>query len=87
MGRPLSLGRLVASGAEVQVDPAALELKLVELALAVVLAGGFEREDLEVAGEALQFGQQLSHCHSLRVSDGNTVREGLPATPLIHVYR
>ena len=30
--------RLVASGPEVQVDPAALELELVDLALAVVLA-------------------------------------------------
>jgi hypothetical protein len=43
MGRPLPLRRLVSSGAEVQVDPAALDLGLVELALAVVLAGGLEQ--------------------------------------------
>jgi hypothetical protein len=33
----------------VQVDPAALELELVDLALAVVLTAGLEREDLQVA--------------------------------------
>jgi hypothetical protein len=37
---------LVASGPEVEVHPAALELELVDLALAVVLAAGLEREDL-----------------------------------------
>ena len=49
--------RLVAAGPEVQVDPAALELELVDLALAVVLAAGFEGEDLQVAGEVLELGQ------------------------------
>jgi hypothetical protein len=34
----LSAWRLVASGSQVQVDPSALELELVDLALAVVLA-------------------------------------------------
>ncbi len=48
---------LVAAGAEVQVDPAALELELVDLALAVVLAAGLEGEDLQVAGEVLELGQ------------------------------
>jgi hypothetical protein len=48
---------LVASGPEVEVDPAALELELVDLALAVVLAAGFEGEDLQVAGEVLELGQ------------------------------
>jgi hypothetical protein len=38
--------RLVASGPQVQVDPAALELELVDLALAVVLAAGLEGQDL-----------------------------------------
>jgi hypothetical protein len=71
----LPLRRLVASGAEMQIDPATLQLELVDLLLAVVLAGGLESEDLEVAGEALQLGQQLSHCHSPSVSDSNTLRE------------
>jgi len=35
---------LVAAGPEVQVNPAALELELVDLAFAVVLAPGLERE-------------------------------------------
>jgi hypothetical protein len=47
----------------VQVDPAALELELVDLALAVVFAAGLEREDLQVAGEALELGQQVSYRH------------------------
>jgi hypothetical protein len=38
----------------VQVDPAALELELVDLALAVVLAPGLEREQLGVAREHLK---------------------------------
>jgi hypothetical protein len=52
--------RLVASGAQVQVDPAALELELVDLALEVVVAAGLEGQDLQVAGEALELGQQVS---------------------------
>ncbi len=42
----LPLWWLVSAGAEVQVDPAALELELVDLAFAVVLAVGLEREQL-----------------------------------------
>jgi hypothetical protein len=38
----------------VQIDPAALELELVDLALAVVFAAGLERQHLQVAGEALE---------------------------------
>jgi hypothetical protein len=38
--------RLVTAAPQVQVDPAALALELVDLALAVVLAAGFEGEDL-----------------------------------------
>jgi hypothetical protein len=55
--------RLVASGPQVQVDPAALELELVDLALAVLLAGGLERQDLKVAGQVLELGQQFSYRH------------------------
>ncbi len=33
-----------------QVDPAALELELVDLALAVILAAGLEREQFTIAG-------------------------------------
>jgi hypothetical protein len=38
----------------VQVDPAALELQLVDLALAVVFAAGLEGQHLQVAGEMLE---------------------------------
>jgi hypothetical protein len=51
---------LVAASPEVQVDPAALPLELVDLALAVVLAARLEGEDLQVAGEVLELGQQFS---------------------------
>ena len=54
---------LVASGPQVQIDPAALELELVGLALAVVLAAGLEGQHLEFAGEALELGQQVSYRH------------------------
>ena len=37
---------LVASGPQMQVDPAALEFEFVDLALAVVLAAGLEGENL-----------------------------------------
>ena len=50
-------GWLVAAGPQVQIHPAALELELVDLALAVVLATGLEGEDLQVAGEVLELGQ------------------------------
>ena len=36
---------------------------LVELAFAVVFAAGLEGEDLQVAGEALELGQQVSYRH------------------------
>lgn len=55
--------RLVAAGPQVQIDPAALELQLVDLALAVVFAAGLEGEDLQVAGQVLELGQQFSHGH------------------------
>jgi hypothetical protein len=41
----------------VQIHPAALELELVDLALAVVVAAGLEGQDLQVAGEVLELGQ------------------------------
>jgi hypothetical protein len=41
----------------VQVDPAALELELVDLALAVILAAGLERQDLKVARQVLELSQ------------------------------
>jgi hypothetical protein len=56
----LPLRWLVAAGAQVQVDPAALERELVDLALAVVLAAGLERQDLQDARPALELGQQVS---------------------------
>jgi hypothetical protein len=48
---------LVAAGPEVQIDPAALEFELVDLAFAVVLAAGLEGQDLQVAGEVLELDQ------------------------------
>jgi hypothetical protein len=63
MARRLRSRWLVASGSEVQVEPAALELKLVDLPLAVLLAPGLECQHLEVAGEALQLGQQFPYRH------------------------
>jgi hypothetical protein len=50
-------GWLVAAGPQVQIHPAALELELVDLALAVVLATGLEGQDLQVAGEVLELDQ------------------------------
>ena len=52
---------IVASGPQVQVDPAALELELVDLALAVVLTARLEGEDLQVTGQVLELGQQFSY--------------------------
>jgi hypothetical protein len=54
---------LVASGAQVQVDPAALELEFVDLALAVVFIASLEGEHLKVAGEALELDRQVSYRH------------------------
>ena len=48
--------------------PAALELELVDLALAVVLAPGPEGEYLQVAGKVLQLGRQFSRRHALTVA-------------------
>jgi hypothetical protein len=52
----------------VQVNPAALELEFVELALAVVLAAGLEREQFGISRELLQLGQQFSYRHALSVA-------------------
>jgi hypothetical protein len=59
----LPLRWLVAAGPQVQVHPAALDLELVNLALAVVLAAALEGQNLEVAGEALELRQQVSYGH------------------------
>jgi hypothetical protein len=59
---------LVASGPQVQIDPGALELELVDLALAVVLTASLEGQDLQVAGEVLELGQQFSYRHPLTVA-------------------
>jgi hypothetical protein len=52
----------------VQVDPAALELELVDLALAVVLAPGLKGEDLQIARKVLELSQHVSYCHPLSVA-------------------
>ena len=59
---------LVPAGPEVQVDPAALEFELVDLAFAVVLAAGLEGQDLQVTGKVLKLGQQVSYRHALSVA-------------------
>ena len=51
---PLPPRGLVAAGPQVQVDPAALEFELVDLALTEILTAGLEGEDLQVAGEVLE---------------------------------
>ena len=55
---------LVAAGPKVQIHPAALQLELVDLALAVVHAPGLERQHLQVPGEVLQVSQQFSYGHA-----------------------
>jgi hypothetical protein len=47
----------------VQISPAALELDLVDLALAVLLTGSRERQHLSVPREPLQGGQHLANGH------------------------
>jgi hypothetical protein len=46
----LPVRRVVAPNAEVEVDPAALPLDLVDLAFAVLLAASLEHEQLRVLG-------------------------------------
>lgn len=48
---------LVASSPKVQVDPAALDLELVDLAFEVVLTAGLEGQDLQITGHVLELGQ------------------------------
>jgi hypothetical protein len=55
----LPVRRIVASNAEVEVDPAALPFDLVDLALAVSLAAGLERQQLRILGQLLQPGQAV----------------------------
>ena len=51
-----------------QVDPAALPLNLVDVALAVVLAAGLEGEQLGVPRERLEGCQHISYGHALSVA-------------------
>jgi hypothetical protein len=55
-------------GPEVQVDPAALELELVDLALAVVFAAGLEGKQLGVSRERLEGCQHVSYGHAPSVA-------------------
>jgi hypothetical protein len=52
----------------VQVDPAALQLELVDLTLAVILTASLEGQDLKVAGQMLELCQQFSYRHPLTVA-------------------
>jgi hypothetical protein len=60
--------RVVPADAEVQVHPAALPLDLIDLALAVVLTTGLERQQLSVPRERLERGQHVSYSHPLSVA-------------------
>jgi hypothetical protein len=64
----LASGRLVAAGAQVQEDAAALPLDLIDLALAVVLTTGLEGQQFGVPRERLECGQHVLYCHSLSVA-------------------
>jgi hypothetical protein len=55
-------------GPGVQVDAAALELDLVDLAFAILFAAGFEGEQFRVARKPLQGGQQVLDRHALSVA-------------------
>jgi hypothetical protein len=61
-------GRLVPPGSELQVDLAALELDVIDLALAVLLTASLECQHLRVPRELLQRGQHLSNGHLSRVA-------------------
>jgi hypothetical protein len=63
----------VASGPEMQIDARALEFEFVDLALAVVLAAGLEGEDLQVAREVLELGQEFSYGYPTQRSVASAV--------------
>ena len=73
---------LVAPSPQVPVDPAALPLKLVDFAFAVVLAPSLEGQNLQVAREMLELGQQFSYRPPTQRSDvcaeSETARRGGP---------
>jgi hypothetical protein len=56
---------------QVQVDPAALELELVDLALTVVLATGLEGQQLGVTRERLEGCQHVSYGHASLLCQGH----------------
>jgi hypothetical protein len=64
----LASGLIVPARAQVQVDPAALPLDLIDLAFAVVLTAGLEGQQLGVARERLEGSQQVSHGHAPSVA-------------------
>jgi hypothetical protein len=58
-----------------QIDSAALELELVDLAFAVVLAASLEGQDLQVARQVLELGQQFSYRRPTQRSEFCAARE------------
>jgi hypothetical protein len=62
-------GGLVPAGAQVQADPAALPLDLIDLALAAILAAGLEGEQLRVPRKRLERCQHVWYGHVLRVTN------------------
>jgi hypothetical protein len=64
----LTSRQVVPAGAKVQVYPAALPLHLIDLALAVVVAAGLEREQLGVARKRLECCQHVPYSHALSVA-------------------
>jgi hypothetical protein len=67
-GSRLDSPRVVPTDAEVQIHPAALPFDLVDLALAVVLTTGLERQQLSVPRERLERGQHVSYSPPLCVA-------------------
>jgi hypothetical protein len=61
--------RVVAAGAEMQIHAAALPLDLIDLALAVVFAAGFEGQYLGVPRERLEGCQDVSYGSCAKRSD------------------
>jgi hypothetical protein len=73
---------VVAAGAQVQVDPAALPLDLIDLTLAVVLTTGLKGQQLRVPRKRLEGREHVPYCHALSVATAaQSVSYRLPCSP------
>ena len=64
----LASRRIVPADAQVQIDPTALPLDLIYLALAVVFTASLEGEQLGVPRERLKGSQHVPYCHAPSVA-------------------